>query len=223
MHVFVNRQKDVWDSIIERRGHVHWHSQISKLNPRIHQCHFIWNAELNSNNTNTHCSKMADIMRLLDLISPLDNLQNKFVLLFTILKSVYLCNSLFTVKQDTFFHPSYCCLEWNYFSVISVLLRWVLDRGLPAKLQLIWPSVSEGKIFRTARYKNCIWRPCLLSDRNQMSNFIRGPSIDASYHNSVLLSGFRGELFLEIHQPETRIANGRHICKRIGMIFDQMS
>jgi hypothetical protein len=50
-------------------------------------------------------------MRLLDLISPLDNLQNKFVLLFTILKSVYLCNSLFTVKQDTFFHPSYCCLE----------------------------------------------------------------------------------------------------------------
>jgi hypothetical protein len=29
---------------------------------------------------------MADIMRLLDLISPLDNLQNKFVLLFTVLK-----------------------------------------------------------------------------------------------------------------------------------------
>ena len=120
MHVFVNRQKDVWDSIIERRGHVHWHSQISKLNPRIHQCHFIWNAELNSNNTNTHCSKMADIMRLLDLISPLDTLQNKFVLLFTILKSVYLCNSLFTVKQDTFFRPSYCCLEWNYFSAVEV-------------------------------------------------------------------------------------------------------
>ena len=63
----------------------------------------------------------------------------------------------------------------------------------------------------------------MLSDRNQMSNFIRGPSIDASYHNSVLLSGFRGELFLEIYQPETRIANGRHICKRIGMIFDQVS
>ena len=59
-------------------------------------------------------------MRLLDLISPLDNLQNKFVLLFTILKSVYLCNSLFTVKQDTFFRPSYCCLEGNYFSVVEV-------------------------------------------------------------------------------------------------------
>jgi hypothetical protein len=29
-------------------------------------------------------------------------------------------------------------------------------------------------------------------------------------------SGFRGEDFLEIDQPETRIAYGGHVCKRIG-------
>jgi hypothetical protein len=30
-------------------------------------------------------------------------------------------------------------------------------------------------------------------------------------------SGFRGEDFLEIDQPETRIACGGHVCYRIGM------
>jgi hypothetical protein len=39
-----------------------------------------------------------------------------------------------------------------------------------------------------------------------MSNFNRGPSLDASYQVSVICpSGFR-EDFLEIDQPETRIA-----------------
>ena len=27
--------------------------------------------------------------------------------------------------------------------------------------------------------KNCVWRPCLLTDRHKMSNLNRGPSIDA--------------------------------------------
>ena len=31
------------------------------------------------------------------------------------------------------------------------------------------------------RNKNCLWRPCLLMDWNEMSNLYRGPSIDASY------------------------------------------
>jgi hypothetical protein len=29
--------------------------------------------------------------------------------------------------------------------------------------------------------KNRLWRPCLLTDRDEMSNHYRGPSIDASY------------------------------------------
>jgi hypothetical protein len=32
----------------------------------------------------------------------------------------------------------------------------------------------------------------------------------------ILLSGFRGEDFLEINQSETRIVCGSHVCKRIG-------
>ena len=35
--------------------------------------------------------------------------------------------------------------------------------------------------------KNCLWRPCLLTNRDKMSNLYRGPSIDASYQISVHL------------------------------------
>jgi hypothetical protein len=38
------------------------------------------------------------------------------------------------------------------------------------------------------RNKNCLWRPCLLTDRDEMSNLYRGPSIDASYQVSVHLA-----------------------------------
>jgi hypothetical protein len=34
---------------------------------------------------------------------------------------------------------------------------------------------------------SCLWRPCLLTDRDEMSNLYRGPSIDASYQVSVHL------------------------------------
>jgi hypothetical protein len=44
-------------------------------------------------------------------------------------------------------------------------------------------DVSEWKIFRNRpiRNKNCLWRPCLLMDRDKTSNLYRKPSIDASY------------------------------------------
>ena len=45
--------------------------------------------------------------------------------------------------------------------------------------------------------KSCLWRPCLLTNRDKISHLYRGPSIDASYQVSVhLASGFRGEDFL---------------------------
>jgi hypothetical protein len=37
---------------------------------------------------------------------------------------------------------------------------------------------------RPIRNKNCLWRPCLLTDRNEMSNLYRRPSIVASYQVS---------------------------------------
>ena len=55
-------------------------------------------------------------------------------------------------------------------------------------------AVSEEKFFknRPIRNKNCLWWPCLLMDRNEMSSLYRGPSIDASYQVSVhLAEGFQ--------------------------------
>jgi hypothetical protein len=45
------------------------------------------------------------------------------------------------------------------------------------------------------------------------SELYRGPSIDASYKVSVHLAmRFQRRRFLEIDQPETKIAYGGHVC-----------
>ena len=49
----------------------------------------------------------------------------------------------------------------------------------------------QGRRFfknRPIRNKNCLWRPCLLMDREKMSIHFRGPSIDAQYQVSVHLA-----------------------------------
>jgi hypothetical protein len=58
-------------------------------------------------------------------------------------------------------------------------------------------SVHLAKKFQRRRFKknqpirnkNCLWRTCLLMDRDKMSNLYKGPSIDASYQVSVHLAG----------------------------------
>jgi hypothetical protein len=72
----------------------------------------------------------------------------------------------------------------------------------------------NGEDFRNKpiRNKNCLWWPCLLTDRNEMSNLYRGPSIDASYQVSVRLAKRIRRRFLKISQSETRIACGGHVC-----------
>ena len=40
---------------------------------------------------------------------------------------------------------------------------------------------------RPIRNKNCLWWPCLLMDRDKISNLYKGPSIDATYQISVHL------------------------------------
>jgi hypothetical protein len=86
-------------------------------------------------------------------------------------------------------------------------------------------SVHLAKWFHKRRFfrnqpirnKNCLWRPCLLMDRDGMSNLYRGPSIDASYQVSDHLDKrFQRKRFLEIDQSETRIACGGHVCTSIG-------
>jgi excinuclease UvrABC nuclease subunit len=50
--------------------------------------------------------------------------------------------------------------------------------------------VSEEKIFlnRPIRKTNCLWRPCLLADREEMCNRYRGSSIDAFYQDLIHLA-----------------------------------
>ena len=77
-------------------------------------------------------------------------------------------------------------------------------------------KVSEEKIFRnrTIRNKNCLWRPYLLMDQDEMSNLYRGRPIDACYQVSVHLAKQfqRRRFFLEINRSETRIVCGGHVC-----------
>jgi hypothetical protein len=80
-------------------------------------------------------------------------------------------------------------------------------------------AVSEERIFRnrTIGNKNCLWRPCLLMNRDEMSNLDRGPSIDASYHVSVhLAKHFQSRRFLEIDQSEIWFACGSHVFNGSG-------
>ena len=54
--------------------------------------------------------------------------------------------------------------------------------------------VSEEKIFRNRSItnKNCLWPPCLLTDRDKMCILYREPFIDASYQALVnLVQGFQ--------------------------------
>ena len=77
-------------------------------------------------------------------------------------------------------------------------------------------AVSQEKSFfrnQPIRNKNGLWRPCLLTDQDEMSNLYRGPSIDASYQVLVhLAKQFQRRRFLKIGQSETRIACDSHVC-----------
>ena len=62
--------------------------------------------------------------------------------------------------------------------------------------------------YRPIRNKNCLWWPCLLTDRDEMSNLHRGHSIDASCHVLVNLAKRFQRRFYKIGQSKTRIACG---------------
>jgi hypothetical protein len=61
---------------------------------------------------------------------------------------------------------------------------------LPTKFRFIWPDGFRKEDFfrnQPIRNKNGLWRPCLLTDQDEMSYLYRGPSIDDSYQVSVHL------------------------------------
>jgi hypothetical protein len=45
---------------------------------------------------------------------------------------------------------------------------------LPTKFQSIWPSGFRN---RPTRKNNCLWQPCLYTDRDEICNLYRAPSI----------------------------------------------
>jgi hypothetical protein len=69
-------------------------------------------------------------------------------------------------------------------------------------------AVSEEKIFRNRPITktNCLWWPCLLTNRDNISNLYRGPSKDASYQISVhLAKQFQRRRFLYARLETGRI------------------
>ena len=67
---------------------------------------------------------------------------------------------------------------------------------------------------------NCLWRPYLLMDRDEMSNLYRGPSIDASYQVSVhLVEGFQRRRL----KCEKLTDNGRQVLAKAQIAFDKVS
>ena len=85
----------------------------------------------------------------------------------------------------------------------------ILHRG-PSKDASYQISIHLAKRFQRRRFfrnqpirnKNCLWRPCLSTDRDEMSKLYRGTSIDASYQVSVhLAKQFQRRRFFFRNQP----------------------
>jgi hypothetical protein len=78
---------------------------------------------------------------------------------------------------------------WRIGTKLAIFIEELL-RMLPSKVRFIWPSVFREEFFfnQPIINKNCLWRPCLLTDRGEMDNLYRGPAIDVSYQVSVHLA-----------------------------------
>jgi hypothetical protein len=85
---------------------------------------------------------------------------------------------------------------------------------LPTKFRFIWPNGFRGEECKKSanQKQESPVAAMFLTDRDEISNLYRGPSIVTSYQVSVhLAKQFQGRL-LKIGQSETRIACGGHVC-----------
>ena len=92
---------------------------------------------------------------------------------------------------------------------------------LPTKFRFIWPSGFRGEYFKNQpiRNKNCLWRPCLLMNRDKKSILYKGPSIDASYQVSVhFAEGFQRRL-----KCEKLTDNGHQVMAKAHIAFGKVS
>ena len=70
------------------------------------------------------------------------------------------------------------------------------------------------------RNRNCLWWPCLLMDRDKMSNLYKEPSIDASYQVSVhLAEGIQRKRL----KCEKLMDDGRQVMAKAHIAFGKVS
>ena len=78
------------------------------------------------------------------------------------------------------------------FTFHSALRKLYIEHSIGASYQIsVHLAIRFRRRFfrnRPIRNKNCLWRPCLLTNRDNMSNLYGRSSIDAPYHVSVLLA-----------------------------------
>jgi hypothetical protein len=118
------------------------------------------------------------------------------------------------------------CLWWPCLLMdqdeMSILYR---GPSIDASYQI---SIHLGKRFQRRRFirnqpirnKNGLWRPCLLTDRDKMSNLYKGHSIDASYQVSVhLAEGFQRRRL----KCEKLTDDGRQVMAKAHIAFGKVS
>jgi hypothetical protein len=107
------------------------------------------------------------------------------------------------------------CLWWPCFlsdrdKMSSLYRRPDIDASYLVSVHLATHFQRRFLRNQTIRNKNCLWWPCLLTDRDEMSNLYRGSSYQVSVY---LATRFQRIRFLEIDQSETRIACGGDVYK----------
>ena len=118
---------------------------------------------------------------------------------------LYVTTVIPVLRDHLFYHPMWSFkLEAQPTEPVSLTFHSAL-RKLNAESSIHVDasnqvSVHMAKQFQRRRFfrnwpirnKNCTWWPCLLTDRDEISNLHRGHSIDASYQVSVhLAEGFQ--------------------------------
>ena len=94
---------------------------------------------------------------------------------------------------------------------------------LPTKFRFILPSGYKREDFfrnQPIRNKNCLWCPCLLTDRDEMSNLYREHAIYASYQVSLhLAEGFQRRRL----KCAKLIDDGRQVMAKAHLDFGKVS
>jgi hypothetical protein len=99
-------------------------------------------------------------------------------------------------------------IRWQTWPPQAILgSDWLISKIFSS--ETAWPNDPGEDFFRNQpiRIRNGLSWPCLLTDRNEISNRHKWSSIDASYQVSVhLAKWFQRRRFKKIGQSETRIA-----------------